>query len=421
MANNNPSISKLKIISWATYDLANTLFSFNIVSLHFALWVVNDMGGTDSHYGYANAISMLLVLVTAPILGAVSDRAKRRIPFLVGTTCCCVIATFLLGQGGLSTSLVVFVVANYMFQSGLIFYDALLPTISTEQNRGKVGAFGVGLGYVGSLIGVVTGMVLLDTIGRVGMFQATAVLFLVFSIPCFVFVKEHGAGPFQIGFRTVIDSVGQIRNVLAKTQAFPGLRRFLIGRVFYADTVNTLIIFMGIYVTNELGFTDAQFQILLFVSVVAAILGAAGWGFLVDSIGPKKSLNLVLYLWMAVLAGIAAVPLLGLPSMLIWVFAPLFGIAMGGTWCADRPYLVRLVPPQYIGEFFGLYSTVGRFASIMGPLLWGLVAETLGLGRPAAVLSLLVLILISYVILQGVNDKPREWSAGIYPKLAHDH
>ena len=79
--------SRLTILSWALYDLANTMFSLNIVSIHFALWVVNDMGGTDSHYGYATAISMVLVLLTAPILGAISDTAKRRIPILIITTC----------------------------------------------------------------------------------------------------------------------------------------------------------------------------------------------------------------------------------------------------------------------------------------------------------------------------------------------
>ena len=413
MADVTMRTSRITIISWALYDLANTLFSFNIVSIHFALWVVNDMTGTDSHYGYANAISMLLVLITAPILGAISDQAKRRVPFLIGTTCCCVVFTFFLGESNLSTSLIMFVVANYMFQSGLIFYDALLPAISTDENRGKVGAFGVGLGYIGSLIGAITGLVLLETIGRVGIFKVTALMFLVFSIPCFLFVKDHSSEPLRIGLGTITGSARQIGNTFRRTSAFPGLRRFLVGRVFYADPVNTLIIFMGIYVTNELGFTDEQVQLILSVSILAAILGAPIWGLIVDSKGPKKSLNLVLYLWMVVLLGVSAVPLLSLPNNLIWFIAPLSGVALGGTWCADRPYLVRLVPPQYIGEFFGLYSMVGRFASIIGPILWVFIADTLGLGRPIAVLSLLILIVISYWILQGVNDEQRQWGSSI--------
>jgi UMF1 family MFS transporter len=191
---------------------------------------------------------------------------------------------------------------------------------------------------------------------------------------------------------------------------YPKLSRFLFGRVFYADAVNTLIIFMGIYVTNELNFTDSEFQLILMVAIISSIIGAFFWGIVVDSIGPKRSLNLVLYLWMIVLGGVAAIPLLNLPMTVMWISASLAGIAIGGTWCADRPYLLRLAPPQHVGEFFGVYNMVGRFASIIGPLVWVVIADTLGLGRPIAVATLVVFIMISYVILQGVDDRPRTWS-----------
>jgi len=416
MLENRNSASKLSVLSWALYDLANTIFSFNIISIHFALWVVNDMGGSDSQYGFANGLSMLVVLFTAPLLGAMSDQSGRRIPFLAITTFICVVFTFFLGQGSLTTSLFIFVIANYMFQSGLVFYDALLPTVSNKENIGKVGAFGVGLGYVGSLIAVTTGIILFDSIGRTGMFQITALFFLLFSIPCFVFVKDIGTGPIRVGREILKNSLIQLKLTLSKTKQFPGLRRFFIGRVFYADTVNTLILFMGIYVTNELGFTDTQVQQILALSIIAAILGSPVWGIIVDRVGPKKTLNSVLFMWMVILAGIAAIPLAGLPENLMWLIAPVAGIAIGGTWCADRPYLIRLVSPQYIGEMFGVYSMTGRFGSFAGPIMWAFIADKivvfganigLGLGRPYAVLSLLVLIVVSYFILSGVSDRPK--------------
>tara|TARA_Y100000588_G_scaffold161455_1_gene175511 strand:+ start:1903 stop:3189 length:1287 start_codon:yes stop_codon:yes gene_type:complete len=406
-------VSKKSIVSWALYDLANTLFSFNIVSIHFALWVVNDMGGTDSHWGIANAVSMMLVLFTAPFLGAMSDQTKKRIPFLTVTTLLCVMFTFALGQGGLSTSLVIFIAANYMFNVGLVFYDALLPSVSTESNRGKIGAFGVGLGYVGSLIGAISGMFLLEEIGRTGIFKFTAILFLIFALPCFFLVKDQATEKVKIGFYTITNSVHQLRNTLSHVKDFPGLPRFLIGRVFYADAVNTSIIFMGIYVSNELGFSDDEVQMLLAFAVVSAIIGASFWGFVVDAIGPKRSLNIVLFLWVIVLIGICAIPLFNLTNTLMWPISALAGIAMGGIWCADRPFLIRLVPPQYVGEFFGVYSMTGRFASIVGPLIWVFVAETMGLGRPVAVLSMLVLVVISYFILRGVEDTPHDWQQNI--------
>mgnify|MGYP003724872853 FL=1 len=410
MTSSKSSNGRKAIIAWALYDLANTIFFLNIVSIHFGLWVVNDMGGNDSIYGYATVASMLLVLATAPMLGTMSDQSGRRIPFLVTTTCCCVFLTMLLGVGGLFPSLVIFVGANYMFQSGLIFYDALLPTVAPEQDRGKIGSFGVGVGYVGSLIAAITGILLIDSIGHTGMFKVSALLFLVFSIPCFIFIKERGSQNLGLRFSVIRGSITQLIKTLARTREYPGLSRFLFGRVFYADAVNTLIIFIGIYVTNELGFTDAELQLVLLVAIISSIIGALFWGIVVDSIGPKRSLNLVLYLWMIVLGAVAAIPLLNLPIMVMWISASLAGIAIAGTWCADRPYLLRLVPPQHVGEFFGVYSMVGRFATIIGPLVWVVVADTLGLGRPIAVVTLVIFIMISYVILQGVDDKPRIWS-----------
>jgi UMF1 family MFS transporter len=374
------------------------------------------MGGNDSIYGYATVASMLLVLATAPMLGTISDQFGRRIPFLMTTTCCCVFLTMFLGIGGLFPSLVIFVGANYMFQSGLIFYDALLPTVAPEQDRGKIGSFGVGVGYVGSLIAVITGILLIDSIGHVGMFKVSALLFLVFSIPCFIFVKERGAQDVRLRFSAIRGSISQSIKTLASARKYPGLSRFLLGRVFYADAVNTLIIFIGIYVTNELGFTEGELQLVLLVAIIASIIGAFLWGFIVDSIGPKRTLNLVLYLWVIVLLGLAAIPLLGLGSIILWFTALLAGIAMGGIWCADRPYLLRLAPPGRVGEFFGAYSMVGRFATISGPLVWVLVADILGLGRPIAVATLVIFIIISYVILQGVDDQPRIWS----PNTAKD-
>jgi len=113
-------------------------------------------------------------------------------------------------------------------------------------------------------------------------------------------------------------------------------------------------------------------------------------------------------MWMFIFIGVSAIPIFNLPNQLIWVIAPVSGIAMGGVWCADRPYLIRLVPEHAVGEFFGLYSLVGRFASIVGPLLWVGVSETLGLGRPAAMLSLLVMVLVAYAILRGVDDQSNQ-------------
>lgn len=414
-------ISRLSITSWVLYDLANTIFSLNIVSLYFSLWVVNVMGGLDRDYGNANSLSMLLMFVSAPLLGALSDQAPRRLPFLIVSTSVCIGFTLLLGTGGLALSLLFFIIANYFYQAGLIFYDSLLPEVSTEENRGKIGGIGVGVGYFGSFIGLIAGTILLGMYPRnyTLVFQVTAGLFLIFALPIFFFLREkprHAPG-FSL-VKAVGRAVGEIRHTIRRAQQYPGLGRFLFGRIFYADAANTVIAFMGIYVSNELGFSDSQVQLTLAIGIATAVLGGFAVGFVVDRIGPKRSLNIVLVLWAIAFILAVVIPWFKLPPNLFFGVAGLAGFSLGGTWSADRPYMLRLSPPRYLGQFYGLYSMVGRFASIIGPFLWGFVVDTLGLGRPMAIVTLLILVIVSFIILQGVSDTPRNWGPEDMPQHA---
>jgi UMF1 family MFS transporter len=401
----------LPIVSWALYDLANTIFSMNIVSLYLSLWVVNVMGGSDTLWARANSFSMILLLVSAPFLGAISDQVGRRLPFLLVSTILCVSLTALLGVPDLMGTLILFIAANYFFQAGLIFYDSTLSTVSTPENRGRVGGFGIGIGYLGSFIGVGIGLLLESRYGYVPIFRITALLFLLFAIPIFLFVREpKRKNTFSLSGAAVTRAFGQVVTTFRHVRNYRGLGRFLIGRAFYADAANTLIAFMGIYVTNEIGFSTTQAQIVLLVGIASAVAGGFAWGRIVDSIGPKRTLDRVLYTWMLTLLLTVAIPVFGLPSALFWVVAMLAGISLGGTWTADRPYMLTLAPPARIGEFYGLYSMVGRFAAVIGPLLWAFVAEGLGYGRPAAVFALFVMVCIAYFLLRGVDDTPRAWS-----------
>ncbi len=400
------AIPRSAVLSWAMYDLANTIFSMNIVSFYFSVWVVNKMGGTDADYSFANAFSMGLMFFSAPILGALSDQISRRMPFLIFTTLTCVLFTALLGIGGLFLSIVFFIIANYMFQAGLIFYDSLLPVVSTEENRGRVGGLGIGLGYVGSFIGMGSGLLLLDKIGYVGVFRMTALLFFVFALPCFIFVREPVSARGQrIDFGAMVrGAFQQVFKTIRHAREFPGLLRFLVGRLFYTDPVNTIIVFMGIYVINEVGFTENEAQILMLVAIAAAVAGGFLWGSIVDRFQPARSLLWVLISWKIAILGAFFIAVLDLPKVLFWPVACLAGISLGGTWAADRPLMLKLAPKEYLGEFYGLYSMVGRFASVVGPLLWGLIVNTLGWGRPAAVFSLFLLLVVAYIILKPLKE-----------------
>jgi UMF1 family MFS transporter len=402
------------IAGWVLYDFANTMFSMNIVSLYFTLWVVNVMGGTDGQYGLANGASMAVILLLSPLLGALTDQAPRRMPFLIAATAVCIGFTFLLGRAGVTTSLIFFAIANIGYQAGLQFYDSLLPVVSTEANRGKIGGIGIGVGYLGSLIGVAIGGYILSGAELLPaaeqteryrlVFQVTAFLFLIFAIPCFLFVRERRRADRTFNFGAVRAAVRQVAETIRSTGQYPGLTRFLIGRFFYTDAVNTVILFMGVYVSNEVGFTSQQVTRVLLLAISFAFVGGLLLGRVVDRIGPKRTLNRVLALWGVVFIWVAAVGLFRLPGVLFWPAACLAGVALGGTWAADRPYMLRLTPPDRIGEFYGLYGMIGRFAAITGPLVWALIVDLLGLGRPVAILTLLFGIVIAYLILRPVSD-----------------
>ncbi len=307
----------------------------------------------------------------------------------------------------------IFVLANFAFQAGSVFYDTLLPTVSTDENRGRVSGLGVGIGYLGSFLalGTAFGVLALDDDAKPLVFKITALLFVVCALPCFLWVKERPRFDVApLSRESVRRAFADVRQTVDRARQYPDLPRFLAGRVFYSDASNTLVGFMGIYVTEELGFSDGQSNLILGVGILGALLGAFAWGRVVDSIGPKATLNRVLGLWAIVMALAAAIAYLDLPSSLFWFVAPLAGVALGGTGTSDRPLMIRLSPPRHLGQFYGLYGMAGRFAAIVGPLLWALIVDVLGLGRPAAVLSLLGMIAIGYLILRPVNDALRTWT-----------
>jgi MFS transporter, UMF1 family len=428
----NARLFTLPVLSWSLYDLGNTIFSMNIVSFYFSVFLVGVLGAADSAYGYAAAFSYAIIFVLSPFLGALTDQAPRRMPFLIASTAICVGFTLLLGTtADLGLLLVFFVVANIAYQSGLQFYDALLPEVSTEATRGRVGGLGIGLGYTGSFIGLLTARWILgdvdaapqgEQVARYGtVFTVTGLLFLLFAIPCFLFVRERVRASRQFGLGSFGAAGRQVLQTARSVRRFPGLARFLIGRVFYTDAVNTVITFMGIYVTREVGFTTAEAILVMLVATGFAVPGGYAWGHVVDRIGPKRTLNMVLGLWVVVFSWAALVGFLRLPAASFWPVSVLAGLALGGTWASDRPYMLRLTPPDRIGEFYGLYNMVGRFSAVTGPFTWAFISERvevfgvglgLGWGRPAAVTVLLCEIVIGFLILRKVSDARRQWGAG---------
>ena len=401
----NPRVA---LWAWALYDLANTTFSLNVVSRYLPLVIVEDLGGRDLDVSLAYSGAMVLVALAAPILGALSDFSGRRIPYLTATTVLCVTATALMGLApslGLGWSmgpvLVLFAIATFFYQAALVFYDALLANVSDESTRGRASALGVGLGYGGTIISLYSVAPIAERWGKSAAFPATAVLFLVAALPCLLLVRDHGKGPlWRRGLAA--DTFARVGTTFRGLGRIPGLPRFLCAHWLYTDAVNTVILFMAVYATKVGGFTSPQVTNLLALSTIFAIVGAFGAGPLIDRYGAKRALYVSLACWAVALGLTIAASSQGT----LYLAGPLIGAALGSTWAADRVLMFRLSPPEALGELYGIYGMIGRFAAITGPLVWGTIVyaleDTGTLAYRVAIGALLAMLLAGAWVLRRV-------------------
>ena len=433
MAEQTKVIPRRAVVSWIVYDLANVIFTMGVNSLNFPLFVAAMVGAerADSLVGRITAVSMGIMFCLSPLLGAMTDRARKRMPFLFWATFICCASVALIGRLPFALSALFWVIANGGYQAGVQFYDSLLPEVTTEANRGRINGIAIGLGYIGSYIAVGVGVAMTSK-GRAfpfaNYFLFVGLAFFALATPCFLFVKERiNERPRPIfTYDAIAESLRQTIQTLKSGNQYPGLLRFLIGRAFYTDAINTVIAFMSLYTVNvaiSTGLTkengQQKAQLVLMAAITAAIVGGVLWGFIVDKIGPKRTLDIVLGGWIATFITAASIGFLHLHIVWLFVVACIAGICLGGTWASDRPLMLRLTPPGRVGEFYGLYGMVGRFSAVTGPLLWGattwLVVERSGMpvitGEAFAILSLLAMVIVSFFILRRVSDTPRDWEA----------
>lgn len=410
MGSPQPDPSRISVASWVTYDLANTIFALGVVGVYFSDWLVNT-GLRDSALSFVQVCAAAVVIFAAPWVGARSDVLGTRVPALVVTTLAAVIATSLLAIGPVALTLVMLWVAIIAVNIGSVVYDALLVDVSTPATRGWVSGLGVGIGYFGSFVGLGIGVVVLDVLGwsHAAAFRALAFGFLLFALPAFFFIDErHGSSRDPLPrLRDVI--VGLFRS-WRTAAGYEGVTRFLVGRFLYTDAINTLIGgFLAIFVFQELDLDRTFFTTLMAIAIAAAILGGLGAGRLISRHGPLSVLRWALIAWAIAMASGIAAAVTGRTG-LAWVIGPLGGVALGATWASDRVVMARVSPPRHLGEFYGLYATVGRFATIGGPLVWAVIVDGLDLGRNFALGALAAFVIAGWWVLGRVDDRERDWS-----------
>jgi UMF1 family MFS transporter len=414
--------SAVAVWSWVLYDFGETIFAVSILSYFFPLWLADELGGGARLFNYITAASMVLVAITAPFFGAVADLRQRRKPFLILFTVVAVTLTAGLDVfGTVVAAVALFIAANFAYQSALVFYNALLPGVSGERGAGRVSGYGVAIGYVGAIVGLVFITLFvthaaevrallgplggwIQTSGAVNSnaFVPTAALFLLFSMPALIFVPDPRVrSPRPVRPRTTYRNVlVTVRNI----RQYAGLGTFMLAMILYGDASNTAVANMALYGREVFGMEQGAIRNLLLFSTVFAVAGAAGFGLITDRLGPKRTLISVLIIWLgAILLAVVAVA----PWMLLMAGA-LVGVALGSTWVASRVMLMALSPAEKLSEFFGFYTLGGRLSAVSGPLITAIILTVFGdLGSTAyrlAIASLALIVILALVLLVRVPD-----------------
>jgi UMF1 family MFS transporter len=403
------------ILSWTLFDFANTAFYVVVLTVGYPTYFRTIIAGTsdqaDFLWGLSFSISMVVVALISPILGAVSDSGTGKKKFLGFFTGVCILATallFFVESSMIIEGMILLILANIGFEAGLVFYDSFLPEITTESHYGRVSGYGFAMGYVGSLVTLGIAFPLYaggfesENLPNIRTsFLIAAGLFALFALPLFIVLKERmnggriSAGLVRTGFARVAATMRDISR-------FSNIVRFLVAYFLYIDGVNTIIIFSGIFALETLGMDLPEIVVFFAMVQTSAILGSAAFGRLADRIGQKRTLNLTLLLWIVIVIAAFMVQ----EKAVFYVVGIFAGIALGSSQSVSRSLMSHLTPPEKKTEFFGFYSFFGKAAAILGPVVFGYVATQIN--QRIAILSVALLILAGLALLQRVRDPSRQ-------------
>lgn len=411
----------LNVFLWILYDFANSFLSAALEGLYFSQWVVIDNKFPDIWYGGTFAAATLLLLFTAPLLGAWADAHGKKMPFLKLSTIAIIIFGVILGIVSNSflpastkviLALIVFFFIQYFYQASLTFYNPLLDQLSSAKTRGLISGIGQlanNLGFVVAtgvfLLLVKSNFVLFGESGRNQVFLPATILFGLLALPMLIKFKERSVNQQNstTNFKTIFSLTLKGIRQLFTEQKNVGI--FLIAFMLISDAILTANLFFAIFMEQVYHIPDGQKFILLTIMSVITIPSCYFLGWLGDKVGLKKILM--------VSCGILVVSflLIGLStkSILLYPLMMLVGLGWGGYYATARALLVNISPKNQLGEYFGFYSTFQKFASIVGPLTWGgitLLLTNYGIVRyRVAIIALVALMISGTILLAKVKER----------------
>jgi UMF1 family MFS transporter len=418
-SNKNKSLAEgvrpREVWSWAMYDFANSGYTTVVITAVFNAYFVAEVarGATWATFAWtcALAVSYVLIMASAPVIGAYADARAAKKKLLVASTLGCVACTAglaLVGPGDLALAIVFVVLSNYFFGTGENLIAAFLPEIASSEAMGRVSGWGWSLGYLGGIASLVLSLAYVNAAqahgASAGAFVPvtmliTAGMFALASIPAFVFLRERtppGAPRERHAFRA---SLARVAETLRDTSRFADLRRFLLCVVFYQAGIQAVVALAAIYAQQAMGFTTRDtIQLVIVVNVTAAV-GAFGFGHVQDRLGHVTTIVLTLVGWLVAIA----LAWLAQGPALFWAAANLVGICLGASQSAGRALVGYLSPPSRTAEFFGLWGLAVKLSAVLGPITYGIVTWASGGDHRLALLITGVYFVVGIVIVARVN------------------
>jgi UMF1 family MFS transporter len=407
------------IRAWTMYDWGNSAFATTIMAAVLPVYYTSVAAGSlapniaTAYWGFTSSISALLAAIISPILGAVADIRGSKKKFLTAFMLLGVTATALLyfiQSGDWLLASIIFVFGNIGFAGSLVYYDALLPHVARPEEMDQVSSRGYAMGYIGGGILLAINLVMIMVLpGRIpgldtGLmtrltFVTVAIWWLVFTLPLLRNVKEPPkrveegediSNPVTASFRRLARTFKEIRR-------YRDLSMGLLAFWVYANGIGTIIVMATAY-GNELGFGQTTLiGTLLMVQFLAAPF-AILFGRLAKKIGTKKSI----YLSLAIYTIIAIAGYFLYKEWQFWVLGAAVATVQGGSQALSRSLIGKMMPKSKSAEFYGFFSVFEKFATILGPLLFGVVSTIMGHSR-LSIVSLIIFFGLGIFILTRVN------------------
>jgi UMF1 family MFS transporter len=411
----SPTLRRARI-AWCVYDWANSAFPTVIVTFVFSVYFVDGVAADKitgtTQWAYALSLSGIAIALLSPVLGSVVDSAGRRKPWLAVFSAYTAIGAALLWFSYPDPSfalyaLVVFCIANISFEVAQVFYNAMLPTIASNEKIGRLSGWSWGLGYMGGLACLVLLLTVFiqadppafgldkehaEHVRIIG--PVVGAWFAIFCLPLFLFVPDTPSRnvPLHVAAR---DGVATLIATIRKVKNYRNIAWFLCARLFYVDGMNTMFAFGAVYASGTFGMSTEEVIMFAIAMNVAAGIGAASFGWIDDYLGSKKTIVIAL----------TGLILFGIPLLLVetklwfWIVGLPLGLFMGPAQASSRSLMARLAPAEVRTEMFGLFAFSGRATAYIGPfvlgtLTWMFDSQRIGMSTIVVFLGVGLLILL---------------------------